>query len=47
MKTIYFNGNVYTGDEALVSAFAVENGKFVLCRFRRRSKGTGGRRATP
>ena len=30
MKTIYFNGNVYTGDEALVSAFAVENGKFVF-----------------
>ena len=30
MKTIYFNGNVYTGGEALVSAFAVENGKFVF-----------------
>ena len=28
MKTIYYNGQVYTGDLPLVSAFAVENGKF-------------------
>lgn len=28
MKTIYFNGKVYTGALPLVSAFAVENGRF-------------------
>lgn len=28
MKTIYYNGNVYTGSLPLVSAFAVENGTF-------------------
>lgn len=29
MKTIYFNGQVYTGDLPLRSAFAVEDGKFI------------------
>ena len=28
MKTIYFNGKVYTGELPLKSAFAVENGLF-------------------
>lgn len=30
MKTIYYNGKVYTGEMPLVTAFAVENGKFVF-----------------
>lgn len=30
MKTIYFNGAVYTGELPLVSAFAVEDGRFVF-----------------
>ena len=30
MKTVYYNGNVYTGEMPLVSAFAVEDGKFVF-----------------
>ncbi|MCD8223655.1 MAG: amidohydrolase [Clostridiales bacterium] len=30
MKTIYFNGNVYTGALPLSSAFAVEDGRFVF-----------------
>ncbi len=29
MKTIYYNGKVYTGELPLVEAFAVEDGKFV------------------
>lgn len=29
MKTIYYNGSVYTGELPLVAAFAVENGKFI------------------
>ena len=29
MKTIYYNGNVYTGELPLVEAFAVEDGKFI------------------
>lgn len=30
MKTVYYNGAVYTGEMPLVSAFAVEDGKFVF-----------------
>jgi len=30
MKTIYYNGCVYTGEMPLVSAFAVEDGRFVF-----------------
>ncbi len=30
MKTIYYNGKVYTGELPLVQAFAVEDGKFVF-----------------
>ena len=30
MKTIYYNGSVYTGKLPLVSAFAVEDGKFLF-----------------
>ncbi|MBR5287126.1 MAG: amidohydrolase [Clostridia bacterium] len=30
MKTVYYNGAVYTGELPLVSAFAVEDGKFIF-----------------
>lgn len=30
MRTIYYNGKVYTGEMPLVSAFIVEDGKFVF-----------------
>ena len=30
MKTVYYNGTVYTGALPLVQAFAVENGKFIF-----------------
>lgn len=30
MKTVYYNGEVYTGEWPLASAFAVEDGKFVF-----------------
>ena len=31
MKTIYFNGQIYTGQLPLLQAFGVENGRFFFC----------------
>ena len=30
MKTIFYNGKIYTGELPLAEAFAVEDGKFVF-----------------
>ena len=39
MKTIYYNGTVYTGKMPLTQAFAVEDGKFVFAGSNRETRG--------